>query len=155
MLGCCLSPSHTLEIPHWYQTVHSTSRMGGMCHSLIGMKQSVERQGGALPPVRGVSTVQGLWVPRAAAPCIPWASCCSQDNKGRIELWVGLWVSCFWWPRRVNTLKENSKVGRLTSPDFKTSYHAAVIKIVRHWQKKRLDYVIEQRVQEIDSHKYG
>lgn len=53
--------------PHRSQTVYPNPRMPGMCHSLIGMKQSAERQGGALLPVRGL-TVQGLWGLRAGQP---------------------------------------------------------------------------------------
>lgn len=53
--------------PHSSQTVYPNPRMPGMCHSLIGMKQSAERQGGALLPVRGL-TVQGLWGLRAGQP---------------------------------------------------------------------------------------
>ena len=39
-----------LGCTHRNQTVYLNPRMGGMCHSLIGMEQSAERQGGALLP---------------------------------------------------------------------------------------------------------
>lgn len=53
--------------PHKDQTVYLSLRMPGMCHSLIGMRQSSERQGGALLPGRGLA-VQGLWGLRAGQP---------------------------------------------------------------------------------------
>lgn len=53
--------------PHRNQTVSLNPRMPGMCHSLIGMKQSAERQGGALLPARGLA-VQRLWGLRAGQP---------------------------------------------------------------------------------------
>lgn len=53
--------------PRRNQTVSLNPRMPGMCHSLIGMKQSAERQGGALLPVRGLAVhrLRGL---RAGQP---------------------------------------------------------------------------------------
>ena len=140
-LRCSLPPPpvplpHTVH-PHKNQTVYLNPRMCGMCHSLIGMKQSAERQGGALLP-RG-PTVQGLWVLRAGWPLASSLDLLLQPGyqMQNCALSRTLGPSCFWWPRRVNTLKENNKVGRLMSPDFKTYYHATVIKIVRYWQKKR------------------
>ena len=46
-------------------------RMPGMCHSLLGMQQSAERQGGALLPGRGLAVLgrgRGLWGLRDGQP---------------------------------------------------------------------------------------
>ena len=124
--------------PHKNQTVYLNPRMCGMCHSLIGMKQSAERQGGALLPSQRPDSARTMgpegW---AAPPVLP--DLLPQPGYQRLQSALSrtLGPSCFWWPRRANTLKENSKVERLTSPDFKTYYHATVIRIVKYWQKKR------------------
>ena len=56
--------------PHWYQTMYLNPRMGGMCHSLIGMKQSAERQGGALLPSQRHESARTMGPEGWAAPCI-------------------------------------------------------------------------------------
>ena len=94
--GMLSAPLPYLGGPHWYQTVYLNPRMGGMCHSLIGMKQSAERQGGALLP-RG-PTVQGLWVLRAGWPLASSLDLLLQPGyqMQNCALSRTLGPSCFW-----------------------------------------------------------
>ena len=80
------APLHTLVAPTptrwWYQNVYLNPRMGGMCHSLIGMKQSAERQGGALLPSQSPDSARTMgpegW---AAPPILPGPDAAARISK--------------------------------------------------------------------------
>lgn len=65
-----------------------------MCHSLIGMKQSAERQGGALLSSQRPDSARTMGPEGWAAPPILPGLLPQQDIKGCIVLWAGLGPSC-------------------------------------------------------------
>ena len=83
--GMLSAPLPYLGGPHWYQTVYLNPRMGGMCHSLIGMKQSAERQGGALLPSQRPDSARTMgpegWV---APPILPGPAAAARISKAAL-----------------------------------------------------------------------
>lgn len=62
-----------------------------MCHSLIGMKQAAERQGGALLPRQRPDSVRTIRPPGwAAPPTLPWPPAAAGISKAALyieQLW--------------------------------------------------------------------
>ena len=77
-------PPHPIH-PHKNLTVYLNPRMCGMCHSLIGMKQSVERQGGALFPSQRPDSARTTgpegW---AAPPILPGPAAAARISKAAL-----------------------------------------------------------------------
>lgn len=71
-----------LGCTHRNQTVYLNPRMGRMCHSPIGMKQSAERQGGALLPSQRPDSARTTgpegW---AAPPILPGPAASARISK--------------------------------------------------------------------------